>query len=107
MTEFQRLCQRSTEEFLQKSGVPVRFELKNEAGDPFLVTRFSYGDHDFEVFIYEDEAGFFVDRVWHIQERQDFDTPQQLIAGFLLELTGVMADRGTSKRRRNNRWGDY
>src|SRR3954470_19066894 len=90
MNEFQRLCQQSVEDFLKKIGVSAKFEFKNEAGDSFWVAKFKRGEDDLEIFIYADEVGFFVNRVWHIHERQDFDAPQQLIASFLRDLARVL-----------------
>ena len=39
-----------------------------------------------EIYVYEDEAGFFTGNVWEIWERCDYDTPEQLRAEFVQAL---------------------
>lgn len=45
-----------------------------------------FEDHQVEVYIYADEAGFFVDRGWTILESQDFSESQQLQDEFVAVL---------------------
>ena len=52
----------------------------HSAGDVYLRAQFRHGNVNYEIFLYNDEAGVFVNRVWHAFERTDWKVGAKLIS---------------------------
>ena len=46
----------------------------------YIALSFARGGDKYEVFLYMDEIGYFLNRRWQIFETSDYDSPSQLIA---------------------------
>jgi hypothetical protein len=87
---FQEACLAETERLLRQTGVETTFESVRGEAEVFLKAAFSYGQKALEVYIYEDEAGFYEDGEWLICESQDFDGDGALIRCFIHRLSKAL-----------------
>jgi len=100
MTNFQAHGAASVQAILGRNGVAVEFTtvecgddpaLKTVKGDVFLRSTFDYAGRKLDIYIYPDEAGFFVDSEWRIFEAPDYDTADELLSAFVGALEQEMA----------------
>ena len=87
-TEFQLTCESRVKTLLRDAGFDVVFTQIRAAEDVlYMITRIdtAAGQH-LQIYIYEDDAGFFVDERWIICEHQDFKTSSELIDKFCATL---------------------
>ncbi|GAB4223397.1 MAG: hypothetical protein Kow0062_23440 [Acidobacteriota bacterium] len=104
VTEWQRTAQSRTDALLQRYGESVDWRVVEVGEDPFLLQQ--EGDvylmgtivrepHRYEIYIYTDEAGIYLNRDWHPFELPDWENdPAKLLEGFLRFLGERLA--GTS-----------
>jgi hypothetical protein len=90
-TPFQWECLRSVEMILAKRGVPSSFSWVNGREESYLCAQLAYGGAKLEIYIYADEAGFFINRNWRAFEQVDYDSGQALIEALAEDLSSVLA----------------
>ncbi|MEP7009933.1 MAG: hypothetical protein ABJC13_06395 [Acidobacteriota bacterium] len=90
-TQFQDDCRGRVDEWAARLGLSLSFELVSGRSERYLKgdLRLPQGD-EVQIYIYEDEAGFFHREAWHALESQDFDTPDELVKHLLMELLEVL-----------------
>ena len=89
LTKFQIECKEQIEEMLRANELTVNFSQGGEA-DRYLYGKVESLRTPLEIYIYEDEVGFFEGREWWICETPDFDSAELMIASFLEQLTGAI-----------------
>jgi hypothetical protein len=60
--------------------------------ETYLRSRELIRGHTLEIFVYEDEAGFFWNDEWNICEEQDFDQDSEIIECLLARLSARIRD---------------
>ena len=107
MREFQRRCLSALGPVLGALETDVRWEhvecaadedFGHIAGDVYCRARFEHAGHSFDLYVYTDEAGAYVDGQWFIYEWPDFkDEDSRLIKTFVRFigacLVGTPADQ--------------
>ncbi len=91
MNEFQANCLVAVADLLKRKGKAYEPLLVERLYESYYRLQISCTGREIDVYIYEDEAGYFVDRKWHIREAPDFDDPQNLIDRFLADLERELA----------------
>ena len=95
MTAFQESCLTTLTSVYEDHGIRPHTEtvktrdselMQSKPGDVYIRHVFEHQGHKFEVFVYVDEAGFFLDGAWHGFEREDFPTEEDIIAAVSGEL---------------------
>jgi hypothetical protein len=90
MTEFQRQAEEATTSVAANSGLRLAFDavscnadpaVGHRAGDVYLRSQFRERGIEYEIFLYNDEAGVYVNRVWHAFERADWGDHASLVSG--------------------------
>jgi hypothetical protein len=86
MTDFQAACLDAVQSLLHSKELNSGAEEVRGNEESYLRLRVPIPGKEIDFYIYEDEAGYFVDGEWHIRESQDYDSPQELIAELLADL---------------------
>jgi hypothetical protein len=63
--------------------------LDQREGDAAFVSSFEVAGQRVQVYVYPDGAGFFVGRRWYPFEREDYDSPAQLVSA----LSGTLREK--------------
>lgn len=99
LSRFQAECSQRVGAFLDKEG--LRWKSRHVLGETelyVLIDVDGLGDHRVEIYIYVNEAGFFLDDEWTIFESQDFSEDRQLqdelIAVLRSRLHSLLLDEG-------------
>ena len=104
MTPFQADSVRALRSLLETRGVEVEFVsrdcrpddlLSTKEGDEYLQAKVSGHNCTLEIYIYSDEAGFYVDQQWVPFEREDYDSAGDLIE----DLTDAVSTHLVPERR--------
>lgn len=77
---------------LVRNRIEARYELGGEM-EAYATLAFAFGEHKFEVFIYDDEAGIFKDQKWEPFERPDFDDSDRLLEALVDSLETSFAEK--------------
>lgn len=87
LTAFQTTCSARVRALLAEAGLPWVSQTVAGASETYLVLRVrNLSNRKLEIYIYADEAGFFVGDKWIISESQDFSTPFDLLDAFIKTL---------------------
>jgi hypothetical protein len=89
LTPFQIEGQKSVEAYLHVRGLAAEFECVDGKGETYLVAKVPGFSRRLEIYLYEDEAGFFVNDRWQPFESVDFDSQAQLLEQLLAGLSKV------------------
>ena len=88
MRDFQRQCLTALEPVLDVLDTEPRWQavecepneaLKHDPGDVYCRAQFEHADHSYDLFVYTDEAGAYVDGRWFIYERPDCQNEDLLL----------------------------
>lgn len=90
VTGFQTRCCVAVETLLAAHGMSAPFELIHGNQENYLVAKSNAEGHQLEIFIYEDEAGYFKDRKWRPYEAVDFASEGQLTAKLVSDLDQLL-----------------
>ena len=82
VTEFQARCRGALVRVLEDSTVNYSFEYAQGKKDSYLVYDLAVERRQIKVYIYGDEAGFFVGKKWFVFEAQSYPDPETLITHF-------------------------
>ena len=83
MNDFQRKCVEASLSILKEKGLePCQFQEIKGKTQTYLKAQFAVRGHQYELYVYEDEAGVAMDERWSICETPDFKSPDELIKGF-------------------------
>lgn len=91
LTYFQKKCLTALEEFLSRKGVAFSAEAVQGNSENYVVLRV-VNEPRIEVFIYEDEAGFYLGKEWHPYEEVDFDSGAELLSALILGISRILSD---------------
>jgi hypothetical protein len=84
LTPFQFRCASEVARVLGEQGLSFsREQVEGEEESYFVFRVQPSAPEPLQIYVYEDEAGFFLGKRWHIWETQDYDTPQGLMNAFL------------------------
>ena len=92
MTKFQIQCVEQSRKLLKEYDIEIEFKehlcredpgLLTQENDVYLKGSFERGGHVFKLYIYNDEAGFFLDEGWKILESQDYEDSEELIRKYV------------------------
>jgi len=86
LTAFQKQCRESVDAILRDVGLSVAYEYVEGREESYLVGRVDSSRLDVKIYIYQDEAGFFVGERWFGYEIQDFSDSGQLVQCFVRDL---------------------
>jgi hypothetical protein len=86
LTDFQKQCRESIDDVLRDLGLGVTYRYVEGRDESYLVGRLDKAPREVEVYIYSDEAGFFLDGKWFGYETQDFSNSAELIHRFSSDL---------------------
>jgi hypothetical protein len=75
---------------LDRRRLGVHFDLVEGKEESYFFGEFMSGSIRLKIYIYVDEAGFFVDEEWRIYETQDYDDSKGLIASFIRDLEAAI-----------------
>ena len=89
-TAFQEECRERTLEVLRGAGVAADFRWAG-VEESYLRAVVDLAEDEYEIFIYEDEAGFFKNGSWRIWEVPDYDSGEELMRAFLTDLQSKVA----------------
>lgn len=91
MNEFQHKCIEAFKKTLQDIvlDIPDFYKVAGETQD-YFVAKFSRNSDYFEIYVYEDEAGFFFNKDWLICERAAYDTDEELIKAICARLEKII-----------------
>lgn len=90
-TPFQVSCVRSTQELLARLALSYEVQFVDGRGESYFIARLTQAGKKYELYIYEDGAGFYVDGEWHVHEWQDYDTLEELAKTFLNDLASGLS----------------
>jgi hypothetical protein len=92
LSAFQTECQGRVMGLLKDAGPVAPFAQIRAAEDViYLVARVDTPRHHLQIYIYEDDAGFYLDDTWIHFEHQDFKEPSRLIDEFCAALHDYLA----------------
>lgn len=87
--DFRSECGRRVEDLLQARGMPFRRrEIQGEEESYLLFDRLGV---PVTIYVYEAEAGYFLNEEWSICEAPDFDGPEELARAFVARLGEAIA----------------
>lgn len=89
LSSFQRECLQMVEEALGRRGFSGTSKTSG-VHENYIVLLVRATDPALEIYIYNDEAGFFQGKKWRIWETQDFPEPEKLKEAFLAALTDAL-----------------
>lgn len=92
LTIFQLKCREALEKLLLDKGLSAAFEVQG-VDEKYMLARLANLGDRFEVYIYEDEAGFFSGEEWHPYERVDFDSDADLIGKLMHDIDQYLPSR--------------
>jgi hypothetical protein len=92
-TDFQRRAQAALGALTPQRLPPLQWEWTEAGEDSYLKTELTLSGSRIEIFLYLDEAGFFLDKDWHIFEKIDFDSDGDLIDKFIAALASSLDDQ--------------
>lgn len=90
-TPFQVRCRSALEKMLGTSGFSAPLEHVVGSGESYFRVLVKEVPIRFEIFVYEDEAGFFEGESWHAFEAVDFDTDDELVDRFVRDVEVSLA----------------
>src|SRR5215208_6257195 len=88
LTPFQEQCRDALEKFFAERRVVLSLEVVEGEQETYLVARPDPAKR-LEIFLYEDEAGFFLEEMWHPYEAVDFNSPASLLEKLLSDLDRI------------------
>ena len=89
-TAFQRRCRAELEDLLGRRGLSSRSEWVEGEGESYWRALVGELSARLEVFVYEDEAGYYLGSAWHIHEASDFQSEGELMEAFLADLRACL-----------------
>jgi hypothetical protein len=93
LTPFQFQCASEVAQLLRKQDLSFRREQIEGKGESyFIFSAVSRLASPLKIYVYEDEAGFFLGERWHIWETPDYETPQALMSSFLAGLQSTIEE---------------
>jgi hypothetical protein len=92
LTKFQQNCLQAVEALLRSLGLPDQLKLVKGQKENYLRSELFHNGKNFKIYVYYDEAGFRLDRVWHAYETPDFDSPGELIEKFSKDLGNALRE---------------
>lgn len=94
LSAFQSKCFRLVEDLLLRHGHDISHDIGGER-ETYLVLPANLDSVTVRIYVYEDEAGYFLDDDWRIWERPDYDSDDELIRAFLADLERVISQAGS------------
>jgi tellurite resistance-related uncharacterized protein len=88
LTPFQKQGRDALERFFAARRVALSLTVVEGEQEAYLVARPEHAKK-LEVFLYEDEAGFFLEQTWHPYESVDFDSSASLLDKLLSDLDRI------------------
>ena len=83
MTDFQKLCIEECDKLFLSKGYNVTFEKIIGKKETYYIGYLRLSN-EFEIYIYDDEAGLGINKTeWMHCERPDYESDEELIAGFI------------------------
>lgn len=93
VSPFRSKCASEVAQLLREEDLPFQREQVEGKEESYSVFKVDAATPEpLKIYIYEDEAGFFLGERWHIWETPDYDTPQGLMNAFLDGLRSVLAE---------------
>lgn len=91
LTPFQFQCTSEVARLLRERDFSFRREQVEGEEENYLIFNVeSNAPRPLKVYVYEDEAGFFLGERWHVWETQDYEEPQELMSAFLEGLRSAI-----------------
>ncbi|MEM7051492.1 MAG: hypothetical protein AAF604_17630 [Acidobacteriota bacterium] len=87
INRFQELCSRDVDSLLDEGGLDYSRNLVEGDSESYMVYKVGGGER-IEVYIYEDEAGFYFGDDWYVFEAQDYPSLDLLRRSFFERLKG-------------------
>ena len=81
-------------------GIAAKRQLIRGETEAYYILGLTREETRLKVYIYLDEAGFYQGEVWHMYERCDFDSPEQLQRSVLSDLKGRLTSDGPTSSKR-------
>lgn len=93
-TPFQDRCVEELRRFFQNHEMEPAFEMIEGKNEAYLRSVFEFDGNQVDLYVYDDEAGFFWNGKWFIFERPDYPTDVELVAAFLASLEPKKTEKG-------------
>lgn len=90
LSSFQRECLSMVEETLRCRNLVGDARIVSGVQETYVVLKVSAAKPALEIYIYNDEAGFFQGQRWRVWESPDFSEPENLRTRFLAALTDAL-----------------
>lgn len=98
LTPFQIRCGREVAQVFRGRTITFRREQIDGEGESYLLfTVGAKSGPSLRIYVYEDEAGFFLDDEWQIWETPDFDESSELLGSFLEGLRTALQTTGLTR----------
>ena len=93
ISPFRFQCVKEVARLLREEDLPFHQEQVEGREESYSVFRVESTNREpLKIYVYEDEAGFFAGKRWHIWETPDYDTSQGLMSAFLDGLRSTIAE---------------
>ena len=104
MNLFQRKCIESSKRILERKGLTsLKFHENIGKNEKYYTLGLKVEEDRYTFYIYEDEAGFFLNKKWFICESPDFDSPEELIRAFCQLVEEKLPDVKNSQFKKSAR----
>ena len=93
LSPFQEECREALDTFFSKKRLAASSEVVQGNHEIYVVMRLAQAEK-LKVFIYKDEAGFFLGKDWHPYESMDFNSSSELIEKLVSKIGQILAGSG-------------